>query len=79
MTESNKLNKSPSEYSFWQHKPWWCQPWTILLTGSSLIGLLILAHQLYNAPWWLVSPPLIGILGWWFLFLVIVPNSSVKE
>jgi hypothetical protein len=27
----------------------------------------------------LVSPPLIGILGWWFLFLVIVPNSSVKE
>ncbi|MFM7236838.1 MAG: DUF6737 family protein [Cyanobium sp.] len=79
MTERNKQNNPSSASSFWQHKPWWCQPWTILLTGSSLIGLLVLAYQLYNAPWWLVSPPFIGILGWWFLFLVIVPNSSVKE
>ena len=24
--------------SVWDYKPWWCQPWSILLTGVTLIG-----------------------------------------
>jgi hypothetical protein len=24
--------------SVWNHKPWWCQPWSIILTGISIIS-----------------------------------------
>ncbi|MFM9071933.1 MAG: DUF6737 family protein [Cyanobium sp.] len=61
---------------FWHHKPWWCQPWSILLTGSIGIGTAGFAYGRAHAPLWLVAPVLLAILGWWFLFLVMVPLST---
>ena len=28
----------PESGDLWSHKPWWCQPWSILLTGVVLVG-----------------------------------------
>jgi len=64
---------------FWHHKPWWCQPWSIVLTGSLGIGTALLAKRLVPLPWWLVAPVLMTILGWWLLFLVLVPLSVSEE
>ena len=61
---------------FWSHKPWWCQPWSILLTGTIGIGLDAFAWRQLSAPLWLVLPVLLAILAWWFLFLVLVPAAA---
>ncbi|MEB3316622.1 MAG: DUF6737 family protein [Cyanobacteriota bacterium] len=62
--------------TFWQHKPWWCQPWTILLTGSLGIALDGLLYVHFSTPLWLALPWLLLILAWWFLFLVLVPSAA---
>jgi hypothetical protein len=61
--------------SFWQLKPWWCQPWSILLTGvaASLASWLLL-HR-----WWITTPIALAVLLWWWLFLVLVPASYGAE
>ena len=64
---------------FWHHKPWWCKPWSIVLTGCLGIGTALLAKRLGPLPWWLVAPVLMAILGWWLLFLVLVPLSVSEE
>jgi hypothetical protein len=64
---------------FWHHKPWWCQPWSIVLTGSLAIGAGLTAQRLVPLPWWLVAPALMAILSWWLLFLVLVPFSVHEE
>ena len=54
----------------WDTKPVWCQPWSILLTGGSIIaGANALSHGtlLWTA---LAAGP---ILVWWFVFLVALP------
>ncbi|MEB3334737.1 MAG: DUF6737 family protein [Cyanobacteriota bacterium] len=65
--------------SFWQLKPWWCQPWSILLTGTVLMTLAGLAHQRFAVPLWIVLPFVLAILGWWLLFLVVVPASYASS
>jgi hypothetical protein len=64
---------------FWHHKPWWCQPWSIVLTGSLAIGGTLTAQRLVLLPWWLVAPAVMAVLGWWLLFLVLVPFSVHEE
>lgn len=60
---------APSD--FWQLKPWWCQPWSIVLTGFALPAIVwLLGHR-----WWLVAPVVLGVLGWWGLFLYWVPRQ----
>jgi hypothetical protein len=61
--------------SFWAQKPWWCQPWSILLTGTLAILADGLAYQRLAVPLWLTLPVLLLVLGWWFLFLVLVPSA----
>ena len=54
----------------WQSKPWWCQPWTIILTGILLVaGSWLLLHTL-----WLTLPLAILIAVWWIYFLILVPR-----
>ena len=36
----------------WSHKPWWCQPWSILLTGVVLVG----GSWWWLRLWWLSLP-----------------------
>lgn len=64
---------------FWKQKPWWCQPWSILLTGSLAILLDWLAYQELSLPLWLTLPVLLLILAWWLLFLVLVPSAYQGE
>lgn len=54
----------------WNYKPWWCQPWSILLTGAVIIaGSWVLAKTLWITL--LVATP---ILVWWFYFLWLWPH-----
>lgn len=60
--------------SIWQHKPWWCQPWTIVLTGTLVpTGVWLLTHR-----WWLTLPVVLGALVWWLVFLHLVPKSYAE-
>ena len=65
--------------SIWQTKPWWCQPWSILLTGAGIV-----AGAWVGAGWllpglrlWLSAAALLAVAAWWGLFLVLVPRAWV--
>ncbi|MFM7640958.1 MAG: DUF6737 family protein [Cyanobium sp.] len=76
---SEKIGSQLSHYqTFWQHKPWWCQPWSILSTGAAGMGAAFLAYRHLHAPLWLVAPFLMAILFWWYVFLVLVPNQDAS-
>ena len=62
-------------HPFWSLKPWWCQPWTILLTGTiGIAGSWLLLHI-----WWLTTGVALVVIAWWVLFLLIVPNTTPVE
>jgi hypothetical protein len=64
------MPEKTDEFDLWQSKPWWCQPWTIILTGISLIaGSWLVLKSL-----WITLPLTIAIIIWWTYFLVIVPR-----
>jgi hypothetical protein len=57
--------------SLWDSKPWWCQPWTIVLSGLiAIAGSWGLLHQV-----WITVMMSIAIAAWWLLFLVLVPRA----
>ena len=62
-------------HPFWSLKPWWCQPWTILLTGTVAITTSWLVLHI----WWLTVAIAVLVLAWWCLFLLIVPNITPVE
>jgi hypothetical protein len=43
------------------------------------IVVAIQAQRLLEFPGWLVAPVLMAILGWWVLFLILVPFSVTEE
>jgi hypothetical protein len=54
----------------WNYKPWWCQPWSILLTGAVIItGSWVLLKTIWVTV--LISMP---ILVWWAYFLLLWPE-----
>ncbi|MCP9933071.1 hypothetical protein KBZ08_04000 [Cyanobium sp. Candia 9D4] len=57
--------------SVWDLKPWWCQPWTILVTGMVVIGASWLVLHL----WWITAGVSAVIAAWWLLFLVLMPAA----
>ena len=59
----------------WNYKPWWCQPWSILLTGITLIsGSWLLFHTL-----WLTILVVIPVLTWMGFFLLIWPRLMIQS
>jgi membrane protein YdbS with pleckstrin-like domain len=61
--------------SLWEMKPWWCQPWSILLTGAIVVaGSWVLLQN-----WWVTAPAALGVLTWWLLFLIVVPAGYEAE
>jgi hypothetical protein len=61
--------------SIWQSKPWWCQPWSILLTGLSVVvGSWWLAHS-----FWLSGLITGAVALWWWFFLILVPAAYRAE
>lgn len=57
--------------SVWDLKPWWCQPWSILLTGAAII----VASWMVLHLWWITAGVLAVIAVWWLLFLVLMPSA----
>ncbi len=64
--------KSPS---IWDYKPWWCQPWSIILTSILLIG----------GSWWLLNNVWITLLVavpvliWMIYFVLIFPKLMISN
>lgn len=57
--------------SVWQDKPWWCKPWSILLTG---VGVIFGSWLLF-AKVWITGLVAIPSLSWMGFFLVFYPQQ----
>ncbi len=69
MSQPPDLTSPSAPVSVWQLKPWWCQPWSILLTGFGAIGgSWFLFHRVWVTG--LVSVPMVT---WMVFFVVIYP------
>jgi len=54
----------------WATKPWWCQPWSIVLTGIvSIGGSWLLFHR-----FWVTGLVAIPVLTWMVYFLLVYPQ-----
>ncbi len=63
----------------WSHKPWWCQPWSILLTGGSLIAAFWTVFG-SRWPWILLSGALsVPVLAWMGFFVLVWPRLMRAE
>lgn len=60
----------PPPTTIWQYKPWWCQPWSILLTGVSIIAASWVVFHLF----WLTLLVAVPILVWMGYFLLVYPR-----
>lgn len=59
----------------WSYKPWWCQPWSILLTGITLIsGSWLLFKTL-----WVTIIVSIPLLLWMGFFLLVWPKLMIQS
>ena len=61
--------------SIWQSKPWWCQPWTIVLTGVLAVAGSWVVLQL----WWITCAVAVAVALWWVLFLWLVPSAYAQQ
>jgi len=59
----------------WKHKPWWCQPWSIVLTTLTLIIGSWLLWKII----WLTVLIAIPVLTWMSFFLFIWPRLMVQN
>jgi hypothetical protein len=75
MVWADLATEDSSSSSLWRSKPWWCQPWTILLTGVTVIALSWLLLHL----WWISAPVALAVVLWWWVFLVVVPRAYQAE
>lgn len=63
-----------SESSVWQHKPWWCQPWSIALTAFSVTaGSWLLFHR-----YWLTGLVGLPMMTWMTFFIFIYPRLMAE-
>ena len=62
---------SDSKKQFWDLKPYWCQPWSIICFG---ILVLILSWIFLNN---IIFTSILGffIIIWWLVFLILAPSS----
>ena len=67
-------NLKSNEFNLWNYKPWWCQPWSIILTGILIISGSWLMIKII----WLTILVAIVVSLWWFYFLIKYPQL-VKE
>ncbi len=66
LTPESELDNS----DLWKSKPWWCQPWTIILTGIIIIASSwLLLHKI-----WLTIVVAMPIFVWWAYFLILIPR-----
>jgi hypothetical protein len=64
------MTDSTPPISVWQLKPWWCQPWSIVLTGIVLIaGSWLLLHR-----WWFTLMVALPVGTWMGFFVLLWPR-----
>ena len=68
------IKSDKQSFSVWNYKPWWCQPWSILLTGVVIIG----GSWLLTKTLWITILLSVPILAWWGYFLVLYPQLVKK-
>jgi hypothetical protein len=61
--------------SIWTLKPWWCQPWSIGLTGITLIAG---SWGLWHLRWVTIAVA-IPVLGWMGFFLLLYPKLVAPQ
>ncbi|MEL7408922.1 MAG: DUF6737 family protein, partial [Cyanobacteria bacterium J06558_2] len=66
-----KLESTAKSTNVWDYKPKWCQPWSIIITGISLIAGSWLVVRLF----WLTIAISLGIVAWWIYFLILYPQA----
>lgn len=59
----------------WNYKPWWCQPWSILLTGVTLIGSSWLLFKTI----WLTLLVFIPVATWMGFFVLLWPQLIIRS
>lgn len=58
----------------WALKPWWCQPWSIVLTTlGAILGSWFLGHRL-----WITLLVAIPMLTWMIFFVGVYPGLLQK-
>ena len=59
-----------SKKSFWDSKPYWCQPWSIIGFG---VLVPVFSWKLFNN---LIITSILTfiIILWWVVFLILAPN-----
>ena len=67
-------DQNTNSFNVWNYKPWWCQPWSIILTGSSIIAVSWLLFHIL----WLSLIVSVPIVVWWFYFLKVYPQMMQK-
>lgn len=63
------------EKTVWDYKPWWCQPWSILLTGITIISGSWFLFKIL----WLTVLLSIPILIWMVFFILVYPALVLKS
>ncbi|MFM7365039.1 MAG: DUF6737 family protein [Cuspidothrix sp.] len=59
----------------WKYKPWWCQPWSVVLTGVTLVSGIWLIFKIV----WLTILVAIPLLIWMGFFLLIWPQLMIRN
>jgi hypothetical protein len=65
----------PKTVSVWDFKPWWCQPWSIVLTGVGAIAISWLVFHRF----WLTGLVAVPMLSWMGFFLLVFPKAAADS
>lgn len=60
--------------SVWQHKPWWCQPWSIVLTGCTIIAAIA-----YVVPWLWAKVVLSLPFAIWIIYFTLIYPKMMQQ
>lgn len=67
-------SNTKSEINVWDYKPGWCQPWSIILTGITIVAASwLILHSL-----WLTIAISLPIIAWWVYFLLLYPKAFAE-
>lgn len=68
------MPSEPKSFNIWNYKPWWCQPWSILLTGIAIAsGSWFLTKTI-----WITLIFSVLMILWWTYFLILYPQAMQK-
>ncbi len=69
-----KLESNAKSINVWDYKPGWCQPWSIILTGITIVaGSWLVLHNV-----WITAAVFLPIIAWWVYFLLIYPKAFAE-